>query len=139
MSAVPRTVSLNVLNPDFTPTAAVTAARIENVAQDAYNYAVDNPNVSGLSRVRLGRYAEIQATRTLRRWALRNGVQLGDSGLRFQASAGASIPDVVYEPAKRIFDFKLSPAAIRPSQTASIMADFPNYDLRYILGPDTWR
>ena len=134
-----RTVSLNVLNSEFTPNAATTAARIEGVAQDAYNYAVSNPSAEGLSRVRLGREAEIQATRTLRRWAQRNGIQLGDGGLRFQAAGDNSTPDIVYDPAMRVLDFKLSPAAIRPSQTASILSDFPGYDLKYVLGPDTWR
>jgi hypothetical protein len=139
VSAVPRTVSLNVLNPEFTPAAAVTAARIENVAQTAYSYAVNNPSKMGLARTELGTEAEIQAPRTLRRWAQRNGIQLGEGGLRFQVRGASSKPDVIFDPAQKIFDFKLAPTSIRPVQTENILNNFPGYSLQYIYGPDLWR
>jgi len=118
---------------------ATIGETVEGVAQRAFDYAVDNPRVSGLSRIQLGKDAEIQATRWLRSWAKHNDVPLGPGGLRFQVRGPHSVPDVVFDPTKQIFDFKLSPASVRSVQTQNITNDFPGYDLRYIYGPDLWR
>ena len=40
-----------------------TVDRIRQVAQQGYEYAVQNPRVHGLNRMGLGKDAEIQATR----------------------------------------------------------------------------
>jgi len=112
-----------------------TVDRIRNVAQQAYNYAVQNPRVQGLNRMQLGKDAEVQATRWIRRWAERNDVNLGPGGLQFQVRGANSVPDVVYDPARQIFDFKLTPGAVRPSQTQNFATDFPGYNIEYIFGP----
>ena len=113
--------------------------RIEDVAQRGYNYAVDHPREFGLSRLRLGKDAEVQATRWLRQWARRNDVPMGPEGLEFQLRGAHSVPDVVFHPSRDIFDFKLTIDAIRPEQTQNFISDFPGYRLRYIYGPDQWR
>jgi hypothetical protein len=140
-AAEPTVLSLSDWNLQQTAGNATeaTIGRIGNVGQRAFDYAVENPRVSGLNRAQLGKDAEIQATRTLRRWAERNGVGLGQGGLSFQVRGANSIPDVVYDPAKQIFDFKLAPTSVRPSQTQNILNDFPGYDLQYIYGPDLGR
>jgi hypothetical protein len=127
------------VNTAATVRTLTVGERLEAVAQRAFNYAVENPRVPGLSRIQLGKDAEIQATRWLRRWAQHNDVPLGPGGLRFQVRGDHSIPDVVFDPTRQIFDFKLSPASLRPVQTENIIQDFPGYDLRYIYGPDLWR
>jgi len=111
-----------------------TVDRIQQVAKKGFEYAVENPRVSELNRMQLGKDAEIQATRWMRRWAERNGVELGAGGLEFQVRGANSIPDVVYEPAKQIFDFKLTPKAVKPSQHSNFQADFPGYNIKYIFG-----
>lgn len=60
------------------------AQRIEGVAERGFEYAVDNPRKAGLSRMQLGKDAEVQATRWLRRWAERNDVPLGPNGCSFK-------------------------------------------------------
>ncbi|MBQ3583828.1 MAG: hypothetical protein IJA27_03860 [Lachnospiraceae bacterium] len=77
-----------------------TTDRIRNVAQQSFDYAVNNPRKQGLNRMQLGKDAEIQATRWTRKWAERNGIDLSESGLHFQVRGEHSIPDVVYEPTK---------------------------------------
>ena len=114
--------------------SATMGERIESVAQRAFNYAVDNPRVPGLSRMQLGKDAEIQASRWLRRWAEHNDVPLGPGGLQFQVRGANSVPDVVFDPTRQIFDFKLSPAALRPVQTRNFMQDFPEFTLVMNLG-----
>ncbi|MGO8765031.1 MAG: RHS repeat domain-containing protein [Limisphaerales bacterium] len=137
---------LNPLNPinfeggnsllnDRVERFATISDRIRNVAQQGYNYAVQNPRMAGLNRSQLGIDAEVQATRWLRRWAERNNVDLGVGGLQFQVRGSHSIPDVVFDPAGQIFDFKLTPKAIRSSQTRNFQNDFPGYNINYIFGP----
>ncbi len=113
----------------------VTVDRIRNVAQQGYDYAVQNPRVQGLNRMQLGTDAEVQATRWMRRWAEQNDVNLGPGGLQFQVRGANSVPDVVFDPARQIFDFKLTPRAVRPSQTQNFGTDFPGYNIEYIFGP----
>jgi hypothetical protein len=105
------------------------------VAQQGYDYAVQNPRVAGLNRMGLGKDAEIQATRWTRRWAERNGVDLGPGGLQFQVRGAKSVPDMVYDPAIQIFDFKLTPKAFKPAQHQNFQTDFPGYNIDYIYGP----
>jgi RHS repeat-associated protein len=112
-----------------------TVDRIRNVAGQGFDYAVENPRVQGLNRMQLGKDAEVQATRWLRRWAERNDVDLGPGGLQFQVRGANSAPDVVFGPARQIFDFKLTPKAVRPAQTQNFRTDFPGYNIDYILGP----
>jgi RHS repeat-associated protein len=114
---------------------SATVDRIRNVAQQGYDYAVQNPRVQGLNRMQLGKDAEVQATRWLRRWAERNNVDLGPGGLQFQVRGANSVPDVVFDPARQIFDFKLTPRAVRPTQTRNFQTDFPGYNIEYIFGP----
>ena len=116
-----------------------TVDRIRNVAQRSFDYAVENPRRQGLNRMQLGKDAEIQATRWIRKWAKRNGIDLSDNGLRFQVRGEHSIPDVVYEPAKTIMDFKLTPKAARKKQSDNFKIDFPDYRIEYIFGPGPWR
>jgi len=85
--------------------------------------------------MQLGKDAEVQATRWLRRWAERNDVNLGPGGLQFQVWGANSVPDVVFDPARQIFDFKLTPRAVRPAQTQNFDTDFPGYNIEYIFGP----
>ncbi|WP_028235186.1 hypothetical protein [Pseudobutyrivibrio sp. MD2005] len=113
--------------------------RIQNVAQQSYDYAVDNPRQSGLNRMQLGKDAEVQATRWTRKWAERNGIDLSEEGLHFQVRGNHSIPDVVYEPTHSIMDFKLTPKAIRKVQSDNFKLDFPDYSIEYIFGPGPWR
>jgi RHS repeat-associated protein len=115
--------------------SAPTVSRIRNVAQQGYDYAVLNPRMQGLNRMQLGKDAEVQATRWLRRWAERNDVNLGPGGLQFQVRGANSVPDVVFDPARQIFDFKLTPRAVRPTQTGNFQTDFPGYNIEYIFGP----
>jgi len=115
--------------------ALSTVNRIRQVAQQGYNYAVRNPRVQGLSRSDLGTDADVQATRWLRRWAERNDVNLGPSGLEFKVRGAHSAPDIVFNPALQIFDFKLTPAAVRSKQTRNFRNDFPGYSVEYIFGP----
>jgi len=115
--------------------SATTVSRIRNVAQQGYDYAVLNPRMQGLNRMQLGKDAEVQATRWLRRWAERNDVNLGPGGLQFQVRGANSVPDVVFDPAGQIFDFKLTPRAVRPTQTGNFQTDFPGYNIEYIFGP----
>ena len=112
-----------------------TVDRIKNVAQQSFDYAVQNPRLEGLTRMQLGKDAEVQATRWLRRWAERNDVGMGSNGLEFQAKGANSIPDFIYHPEQQIFDFKLTPNAIRSSQTQNFKLDFPGYNINYIFGP----
>lgn len=42
-------------------------------ANVSVTFAVHNPRVAGLNRMQLGKDAEVQATRWMRRWAERNG------------------------------------------------------------------
>ena len=116
-----------------------TADRIRNVAQQSFDYAVNNPRKQGLNRMQLGKDAEIQATRWTRKWAERNGIDLSESGLHFQVRGEHSIPDVVYEPTKNIMDFKLTPKAVRKKQSDNFKSDFPGYSIEYIFGPGPWR
>jgi hypothetical protein len=81
----------------------------------------------------LGKDAEVQATRWLRKWAERNGIE----GIEFQVRGANSIPDVVVRPGQQIFDFKLTPKAVRASQTRNFGSDFPGYIIEYIFGPRT--
>jgi RHS repeat-associated protein len=111
-----------------------TVDRIRNVAQRGYDYAIQNPRVQGLNRMQLGKDAEVQATRWLRRWADRSSVELGPGGLQFQVRGVNSVPDVVFHPALQIFDFKLTPFAVRPTQTINFQGDFPGYNIEYIFG-----
>jgi len=112
-----------------------TVDRIRQVAQQGYEYAVQNPRVHGLNRMGLGKDAEIQATRWTRRLAERNGVDFGPGGLQFQVRGSNSVPDVVYNPATQIFDFKLTPKAFKPAQHRNFQSDFPGYGIDYIYGP----
>jgi len=112
-----------------------TVDRIRQVAQQGYEYAVQNPCVPGLNRMGLGKDAEIQATRWTRRWAERNGVDFGPGGLQFQVRGSNSVPDMVYNPATQIFDFKLTPKAFKPAQHRNFQSDFPGYGIDYIYGP----
>lgn len=121
------------------PKGGAVAERARNVAQQGFDYAVENPGVQGLNRMQLGKRAEVQATRWLRKWAARNDVPLGEGGLRFQVRGASSVPDVVFEPTKQIFDFKLTPKAVRPSQSANFLTDFPGYTVDYVFGPGPWR
>jgi hypothetical protein len=130
--------------PDCTPPAAAENSvvpttpmvdRIRKVAQQGYDYAVPHPRRQGLNRMELGKDAEVQATRWTRRWAERSGVSLESDGLRFQVRGANSIPDIVFSPARKIFDFKLTPAAVRSSQTRNFRVDFPGHDIEYIFGP----
>lgn len=116
-----------------------TTDRIRNVAQQSFDYAVNNPRKQGLNRMQLGKDAEIQATRWTRKWAERNGLDLSESGLHFQVRGEHSIPDVVYEPTKNIMDFKLTPKAVRKKQSDNFKSDFPGYSIEYIFGPGPWR
>ena len=116
-----------------------TTDRIRNVAQQSFDYAVNNPRKQGLNRMQLGKDAEIQATRWTRKWAERNGIDLSESGLHFQVRGEHSIPDVVYEPTKNIMDFKLTPKAVRKKQSDNFKSDFPGYSIEYIFGPGPWR
>ena len=116
-----------------------TTDRIRNVAQQSFDYAVNNPRKQGLNRRQLGKDAEIQATRWTRKWAERNGIDLSESGLHFQVRGEHSIPDVVYEPTKNIMDFKLTPKAVRKKQSDNFKSDFPGYSIEYIFGPGPWR
>lgn len=111
-----------------------TADRIRGVAQQAYKYAVENPRVDGLNRMQLGKDAEVQATRWLRRWAEQANVDFGPEGLQFQVRGANSVPDVIFEPARQILDFKLTPRAVRPAQTQNFLKDFPGYNIEYIFG-----
>ena len=52
---------------------------------------------------------------------------------------GDSVPDVVFDPAKQIMDFKLTPKAVRPAQSVNFTKDFPGNDVDYIFGPGPWR
>jgi hypothetical protein len=113
--------------------------RIKKVAQQSYDYAVNNPRQSGLNRMQLGKDAEVQATRWTRKWAERNGIDLSEEGLHFQVRGNHSIPDVVYEPSKSIMDFKLTPKAIRKVQSDNFKLDYPDYSIEYIFGPGPWR
>ncbi len=112
-----------------------TVDRIRNVAQQGYDYAVQNPRGAGLNRMQLGKDAEVQATRWLRRWAEQNDVNIRPGGLQFQVRGANSVPDVVFDPARQIFDFKLTPRAVRPTQTQNFGTDFPGYNVEYIFGP----
>ena len=116
-----------------------TTDRIRNVAQQSFDYAVNDPRKQGLNRMQLGKDAEIQATRWTRKWAERNGIDLSESGLHFQVRGEHSIPDVVYEPTKNIMDFKLTPKAVRKKQSDNFKSDFPGYSIEYIFGPGPWR
>jgi len=116
-----------------------TIERIQSVSQQGFDYAVQNPRKAGLTRMQLGKDAEIQATRWLRRWAERTGVDLGEGGLRFQVRGAHSVPDVVFDPARQILDFKLTPKAVRPVQTQNFLNDFPGYSVEYVFGPGPWR
>ncbi|MFH1022185.1 MAG: RHS repeat-associated core domain-containing protein [Planctomycetota bacterium] len=114
--------------------SASTVSRIRTVSQKGFDYAIENPRVSGLNRMQLGKDAEVQATRWVRKWAERNAVMLGNEGLQFQVRGANSIPDVIYEPAKQIFDFKLTPKAIRSAQSLNFARDFQDYIVEYIVG-----
>lgn len=116
-------------------TATPIVDRVRQVAQQGYEYAVQNPRVPGLNRMQLGKDAEVQATRWMRRWAERNGVDLGPGGLQFQVRGAHSVPDVVFDPARQIFDFKLTPKAVKPAQHSNFQTDFPCYGIEYIFGP----
>jgi len=48
--------------------------------------------------MQLGKDAEIQATRWMRRWAEHNNIALGEGGLQFQVRGAHSVPDVLYQP-----------------------------------------
>jgi len=115
--------------------SSATIDRVRSVAQQGFDYAVDNPRVQGLNRMQLGKDAEVQATRWMRRWAERNDIPLGEAGLQFQVRGANSVPDVVFEPTKQILDFKLTPKAVRPAQSANFENDFPGYGVDYIFGP----
>ena len=122
-----------------TSSSASTVDRIRDVAQRNFDYAVNNPRQQGLSRMQLGKDAEIQATRWTRKWAERNGINLGENGLHFQVRGKHSIPDIIYEPSKSIMDFKLTPKAVRKTQSNNFKKDFPGYSIEYIFGPGLWR
>jgi len=124
-----------LLGFDAAKTTPPTVDRIRQVAQQGYDYAVQNPRVPGLDRMGLGKDAEIQATRWTRRLAERNGVDFGPGGLQFQVRGSNSVPDVVYNPATQIFDFKLTPKAFKPAQHRNFQSDFPGYGIDYIYGP----
>jgi hypothetical protein len=116
-----------------TPTP--TVERIRQVAQQGYGDAVQNPRVSGLNRVGLGKDAEIPATRWTCRWAERNGVDLGPGGLHFQVRGANSVPDMVYNPATQIFDFKLTPKAFKaPKNGLSLSEAFREGVIRLVEG-----
>ncbi|MFZ5805954.1 MAG: RHS repeat-associated core domain-containing protein [Verrucomicrobiota bacterium] len=106
-----------------------TVGRVRNVAQRSFDYAVKNPRASGLNRMQLGKDAEVQASRWLRKWAERSKV----TGLELQVRGAKSVPDVVFNPAQQIFDFKLTPKAVRPIQTSNFQNDFPGYSIDYIF------
>jgi hypothetical protein len=134
-----------VFSYDTAPECSVAAEspatidRVRSVAQKGFDYAVENPRVQGLNRMQLGKDAEVQATRWMRRWAERNDIPLGEGGLQFQVRGASSVPDVVFDPAKQILDFKLTPKAVRPVQSANFGTDFPGYGIDYIFGPGPWR
>jgi len=115
--------------------ATPTVNRIRNVAKESFDYAVEHPRVEGLSRMRLRTDAEVQATRSLRRWTEANDIKLGPGSLEFQVRAANSKPDVVFHPAKQIFDFKLTPKAVRPTQSQNFKLDFKNFNIEYIFEP----
>jgi RHS repeat-associated protein len=117
------------------PSRPETASRIEGVAKTSFDYAAENPRVAGLNRMQLGKDAEIQATRWLRRWAEANNIPLSEEGLRFQVRGAHSVPDVIFEPDKLIMDFKLTPKAVRSVQARNFANDFPEYEVKYIFGP----
>jgi len=112
-----------------------TVDRVRTVAQRSYDFAVQHPRIPGLSRPLLGKDAEVQATRWMRRWAERNDINRGPGGLQFQVRGANSVPDVVFEPARQIFDFKLTPRAVRSAQTQNFATDFPGFQIEYIFGP----
>ena len=93
--------------PSVIANTTPTVARIRNAAQQSYDYAVQNPRALGLNRMQLGKDAEVQATRWLRNWAERNDVNLGPGGLQFEVHGANSVPDVIFDPAMQIFDFKI--------------------------------
>ena len=109
--------------------------RVRSVAQRGFDYAVENPRVEGLNRMQLGKDAEVQATRWLRRWAERNGID----GIEFQVRGANSIPDIRIPRAQQIFDFKLTPKAVKRAQGLNFLNDFPGYAYDYIFGPGSWR
>lgn len=51
------------VGPDYEGGKNSTVDRIRNVAQQSFDYAVNNPRKQGLNRMQLGKDAEIQATR----------------------------------------------------------------------------
>ena len=112
-----------------------TLDRLRLVAQQGYDFAVLNPRSSGLNRMALGKDAEIQATRWVRRWAERNDVAFGPGGLQFQVRGARSVPDLIFDPATQILDFKLTPKAFKPMQHRNFQNDFPGYIIEYIYGP----
>jgi RHS repeat-associated protein len=110
-------------------------ARLERVARRAFQYEVDQlASQGGIGRARLGKLAEVRATRTLRRYAEHAGIDLGPEGLSFQATGGNSFPDVLYKPGKLILDFKLTPKAVKERQFRAFRSDFPGYLIRYLYG-----
>jgi RHS repeat-associated protein len=117
--------------------ATPTVNRIRSVAQKGFTYAVEHPRAEGLSRLELGTDANVQATRWLRRWANANDIEMGPAGLEFELRGAetGSKPDVIFHPAKQIFDFKLTSKAVRPQQSQNFKIDFPGYDIEYIFGP----
>ena len=46
---------------------------------------------------------------------------------------------LIYEPTKSIMDFKLTPKAVRRSQSENFSIDFSGYSIEYIFGPGPWR
>ena len=42
---------------------------------------------------------------------------------------------MVHYDSKTLFDFKLTPKAIRPKQKQGFLTDFPDYEIQYIFGP----
>lgn len=63
-----------------------------------------------------------------------NGIDLSNSGLKFQVRGKHSVPDIIHEPSKSLIDFKLTPRVIRPKQSKNSKSDFPGYVMEYIFG-----
>jgi RHS repeat-associated protein len=128
-------ISIDVINERIA--ARTVEARLVRVAKSAFKYEVEQlSGQPGMGRARMGKIAEVRATRTLRRWAERQGIQLGEGGLRFQVRGESSVPDVVYDPGRLIIDFKLTPKAIRWQQSVAFRHDFPGYNSTYVFGTE---
>lgn len=105
------------------------------MSQQAYDYAVDSVSNSGLKRTEVGLQAEQKATRWISQWLKREKI----TGVNFQVQGNTTRPDMVHFDSKTLFDFKLTPKAIRPKQKQGFLTDFPDYEVQYIFGPGEWR